>query len=93
MKPSCSTNEWSEKLLIENRLGRLLNEKELLCSFHRFTLGVGWKQSKVCKHPHHEHQVGKKGASGRPAPVPLILEINHRYNSSVPIGSLLCLST
>ena len=44
---------WSERRLIENRVGRPLDDLALLCEKHRNTQGINWKQiqSCGCKHP------------------------------------------
>ena len=36
-------NEWNENLLIENRLQTCLPEDNFLCSYHQYSLGIGWK--------------------------------------------------
>ena len=54
------SDDWNERLLIENRLGFKLNENDKLCANHRYTLGVGFKQSKRCQHPQQPPEIGKK---------------------------------
>ena len=53
-------------------------------------LGVGWKQRKVCQHPHHEYQHSKKSPAVRPSPISLTLNLTAQYDVCVPIGSMLC---
>ena len=55
------SDDWSERLLIENWLGFKLSQHDKLCANHRYTLGVGYKQSKRWQHPHHQPEIGKKG--------------------------------
>ena len=83
-------DEWSERKLIENRLGRSLGEEESLCSLHRFKYGIGWKQQKTCKHPQHPNEAGKKAFAGRTVPVTLLSTVCKKYQVNIPLGSLFC---
>ena len=81
---------WNEKLLIENRLGRVMDESEQLCAYHRYSFGVCWYPSKICQHPHHEYQRGRKAAAVRPASSHILLSMSAQYGIIIPIGSMLC---
>ena len=76
--------EWNERKLIESRVGRHLLDNEKLCSYHRYTNGVGWKQPRTCQHPDHPKEKGKKAASGRVASIKRAMELG------IPVGSILC---
>ena len=81
---------WDEKRLIENRLYRILKDDESICSFHRYTLGIGWKAGKLCKHPEHAVKPGTKSAPGRPVPIDVLNNVNEIYQVSISMGSLFC---
>ena len=87
---SHDSNPWTEKSLIESRLNKVLKKNEELCAYHWYNLGVGWKQPKVCQHPHHEYQHGKKSPAVHPSPISLTLNLTAQYGVCVPIGSMLC---
>ena len=44
------TDWWNERTLIENRIGYDFKDDDLICAFHRNTLGIAWKPSKCCQH-------------------------------------------
>ena len=84
MKGQDSVEPWSERNLIENRIGRQLQEGEELCAYHRYSYGISWKQTKSCSHPDHAEEKRKKVPLGRVAPVERALKMQ------IPIGSILC---
>ena len=86
------SDDWNERLLIENRLGFKLNENDKLCANHnhRYTLGVGFKQSERCQHPQHPPEIGKKAPATRPVPISKCIFIAKKYNILFLIGSVLC---
>ena len=47
----------SEQTLIESRMGRVFGINEKICPYHRFTLGIEWRQPLACMH--HDHPKGK----------------------------------
>ena len=63
------SNEWNEKLLIKNWLQMHLREDSFLCSYHQYSLGIGWKAPKQCQHPDHDVLVGKKAPPTRTIPL------------------------
>ena len=44
---------WSERKLIENRIGHELPSGTSICEFHRYKHGVGWYQVQHCAQPDH----------------------------------------
>ena len=84
------SDDWSERLLIENRLGFKLNENDKLCANHRYTLGAGFKQSKRCQHPQQPPEIGKKAPATIPVSISKYIFIAKKYNILFPIGSVLC---
>ena len=62
------TNYWSERLLIENQLQRSLSDSDFVCAYHRFSVGIGWKQPNRCQHPEQKFQVGRKAPKIRTIP-------------------------
>ena len=85
------SDDWSERLLIENRLGFNLRQSNKLCANHRYTLGVGYKQSNRCQHPHHQPKIGKKAPATRFVPIHRCISIAEKYNEKyvISIGSVL----
>ena len=51
--------KWSERDLVENRVGCVLDDSMQICAHHRKILGICWRPSRSCLHPSHEPQ--KKG--------------------------------
>ena len=43
----------TEKKLVENRAGKSMRDCDKICPYHRQNHGLGWRQSKKCKHPDH----------------------------------------
>ena len=84
------SDDWSERLLIENWLGVKLSQHDKLYANHRYTLGVGYKQSKRCQHPHHQPEIGKKAPATRSVPIHRCISIAEKYNMLFPIESALC---
>ena len=76
--------EWTERRLIENRIGRPLREEEVLCAYHRYVHGMHWKQPRTCQHPDHVTEKGKKATPGRVATIARSLEL------CIPVGSMIC---
>ena len=35
------TADWNEMILIENTMGSTFRDDDVICAFHRFTLGIG----------------------------------------------------
>ena len=84
------SDDWSECSLIENWLGFKLSQHDKLCANHRHTLGVGYKQSKSCQHPHHQPDIGKKAPATISVPIPRCISIVEKYSMLFAIGSVLC---
>ena len=84
------SDDWSERLIIKNRLGFKLIQHDKLCANHRHMVGVGYKQSKRYQHPHHQPEIGKKAPATRPIPISRCISIAEKYNMLFPIGSVLC---
>ena len=51
-KESLELTKWTEKTLIENRLGRHFQAGEKICPHHRFRLGTKFQPSSQCSHIH-----------------------------------------
>ena len=83
--------DWTEKLLIENRTGKKFeSDEDIICAFHRFNFGIGWRPEKRCYHPEHEQAFGKPSPELRPVSIYLSLEVSKRYEVNIPIGSVFC---
>ena len=82
-------NEWNENLLIENRLQTCLPEDNFLCSYHQYSLGIGWKAPKRYQHPDHDVLIGKITPPKKMIPLQT-LQSFYRTNQSLPIGSAFC---
>ena len=80
---------FDEKTLIEDRLQKRLPSDAYLCSYHRYTLGVGWRQPKQCCHPDHPLHNKKKGPLTRAVPFDTLQSFNSR-NKPLPIGTVFC---
>ena len=89
-KPHEDVNGWNELKLIENRLGKTLENEDKLCAYHRFINGVGWRPSKRCQHPLHNQENRKKSPATRPIPIETSISIANRYKCYLPIGSVMC---
>ena len=79
-----------EQKLIENRLNRTLEPNHQICPYHRYSLGVSWKQSKTCNHPQRISEKGKKAPPVHSVPIYLTKLISKKYNIPFPIGSVFC---
>ena len=44
---------WSERDLVENRAGQVLDSDSLICQYHRNTIGLSWRPGLQCIHPLH----------------------------------------
>ena len=75
--------------MIEDRLQRKLPVDAHLCSYHRYSLGIGWKQPKQCCHPSHHDESKKKGSKTRAIPLQTLKSFNNR-NKPLAIGSVFC---
>ena len=42
---------WTEKTLVESRIGQSLQPEDVLCAYHRYNHGIWWKQPRSCAHP------------------------------------------
>ena len=91
-KKQDKSDDWSEHLLTENRLGFKLSQSDKLCANHRYTLGVGYRQSKRCQHSQHLPKIGKKAPATRSVPISRCISIAEKYNILFLIGSVLCLN-
>ena len=49
-----------------------------------------YKQSKICQHPHHQPEIGKKVPATRSVPISRCISIADKYNMLFLIGSVLC---
>lgn len=83
------TSKLSEIYLIENRLGKIILPDKKICAYHRFTLGIEWRQLSSCQHQDHIQVKGKKAPVTRAAPINL-LEFMKNNKMTIPIGSKLC---
>ena len=60
-----------------------------MCPYHRFSLGVKWKPSKQCEHPHHEES-GQKSAKTFTVTLATISKLNSENPFLFKIGSKMC---
>ena len=86
--PKC--NNFNERWLIENRSQTPLTDSNVICAFHRYSFGIGWKQPKRCQHPGHQFKNGVKSPSIRTIPQET-LAIFNETNSPLPVGSAFCI--
>ena len=84
------TKGYTERSLIENRLGRELDDTGLICAFHRYTLGIGYIPKKSCFHPNHREQKKGKKANTRPAPLKTGQIVSEHFQVQYTIGEMLC---
>ena len=90
MKLPKSWIKWSEKQLIENRLGYNLAESDQICEHHRHSKGVEWRPLAHCAHPDHPpRKVGSKLPKSTLAPLWLVEQVNSTEDS-FPIGGKVC---
>ena len=66
------------------RINRTLETNNQICPYHRYS------QSKTCNHPQHTAESVKKAPPVRSVLIYLTKLISNRYNTSFPIGSVLC---
>ena len=67
----------SEKCLIESRLGKIVPADKKICAYHRYTLGIVWRQPASCQHPEHIQPKGKKDPVTCAVPINLIEKHEH----------------
>ena len=51
-------------------------QADSVCAYHRFSLGIGWKQPNRCQHPEHKFHAGKKEPKLRCIPFNTIAAYN-----------------
>lgn len=84
-------DNFTERSLIENRIGKELKDTDVICAHHRFVFGFSWKPPKRCQHPGHKTQpIQKKGPAVRLATIKLCKTISQQYGTVFPIGGVLC---
>ena len=66
-------------------------QADLLCAYHQFYLGVGWKQPNRYQHPEYKFQAGKKGPKLRCIPFNTLAAYNGN-NPPLPVGAAFCFS-
>ena len=86
----CSS--FTEKLLIENRLGKQFLNTDQICPYHRFTLGVEWRTKSSCQHPDHIQTKGKNSPSTRAVPITKLYKFMKARNITIPIGTNFCIT-
>ena len=86
----CSS--FTEKVLIENRLGKEFLNTDQICPYHRFTLGVEWRPKSSCQHPDHVQTKGKKSPCTRAVPIAKLNKFMKARNITIPIGTKFCIS-
>ena len=79
-----------ERQLVENRMGRALNDTDELCAYHWYTLGIWWRPKSRCMHPNHIQEYGNKKSSTRTAPISIIDALNEHHGISIPYGAKFC---
>ena len=83
------SQDWKEQLLIEQRLGFKLNQGDKLCSNHRSTPGVGYKQFKRCQYPQHHPGIDKAPAT-RYVQISTCISTAEKHTMFFLIGPVLC---
>ena len=90
-KESVALMSWTEKKLIENRLGRYFVEGEKLCPYHRFMLGTIYHPSTQCSLVAHEPvKRGKKSAKTIRLPLSQINKLNRNNPFSYKVRARVC---
>ena len=84
-------NDWNERKLIESRLQSPLVSSDSLCAYHRYSLGIGWKQPKRCCHPEHQGTKGIKAPSLRVVPLKY-LPMFAKNGTLLPAGGKFCVN-
>ena len=56
---SRDTSKLSGKCLIKSRLSKFYTDGKKISAYHRYTLGVEWKQPITCQHPDHDQPKDK----------------------------------
>ena len=81
-------NDITEAQLIANRLQKdNLDEESIICPYHRYKLGIGYRPSTKCVHPNH---VGRRKGDSRKVNK-LVSELcNLNYGVTLRIGDGLC---
>ena len=81
--------EWTERGLVENRLGRRLHDSDKICQNHRQRLGIFWSQTKNCAHPSHPYKRGTKSPATLLAPIWLVEQMKDEVEP-FPLGGRCC---
>ena len=82
---------WSERDLVENRAGQVLDSDSLICQYHRNTLGLSWRPGLQCIHPLHAAVTrGKKAPPTKLAPLWVVKKLNRENPFSFKLGGRLC---
>ena len=82
---------WTEKSLIENRLGRHFQPEEKLCPYHRFSLGVTAYVGRQCCHPLHEKvKQGQKAAKTTRISLTTLQKMNSQNKFAYKVGGFMC---
>ena len=91
-KESLELTKWTEKTLIENRLGRHFQAGEKICPHHRFRLGTKFQPSSQCSHPLHElvKSGGKKSTKTYRMSFSMINKLNSINPFSYKLGAQMC---
>ena len=84
------TTDLNEKSLIENRMGYTFQDVDVICAFHRKTLGIAWKPSKCCQHPSHASILQKKAPPVRSVPLARLKMLTSETGTIFPIGTVFC---
>ena len=81
-------------MLLENRVRRVLDDDEHVCEHHRNSLGMYWRQPRLCLHPDHPSTSNGKGAppSCRVATLSMTKHLNQIQTFSFPIGGKMCMT-
>ena len=78
---------FTERTLIENLIGSLLNSDGDICAKHQYLLGIYWKSSNTCQHPNYKR---RKRCTVRTAGYELGQHISKKCNIVFPIWSNIC---
>ena len=87
---------WTEKQLIETRVGRSIQNSDKICAYHRQVKGLLYRPTTTCSHPDHPDQKsGTKAIKANLAPLWLVNQVNSeeaRRSSErrFPVGGKIC---
>ena len=61
----------------------------MICAYHRFELGIGWRLPKCC-HPNHPILLGKKAPTVQTVPYKVVMQQMLQEGHQITIGAKFC---